>query len=907
MLMVEIRLLGPPEVWVEGRRLELPTRKLLALLAYLLLEGPTPRARLAELLWEGFDKRARANLRNELYRLKQTPLAAVLREEGGCLCLQGVESDLRRFEQHAARGEWALALALRRDVLLEGLELPEAPLFEEWLLLTREAWEERYRQALFRHAEGLERAGQARAALEVYQQFLRLDPLGEEALRAVMRLFERLGEPGLALESYARFAAFLERELGLPPARETRQLAERIRTGETSPALPQAPPLAGRKREWAALEQAWEAGRVVFVTGEPGVGKTRLIQEFTARRGLRPLFATGRPGDAGVPFATVTRLLRRLVERLPPEGLEAWVRRELSRLLPELGEPPPPMRSGEERLRLFEAIATFVLRGYTPEQAWGADDLQFCDDASLEVLAYLAAQRERLPLLVAYRKGELSPLGEGLVRQHLEAGLGVELELGPLDPEGVREMLAGMGLTLPVEPLHRYTGGNPLFILETVRSLAETGQLAPAEWRNLPRSERVEGLIRQRLERLSPRARKLVQLAAVAGQNFSPALAAQVLELRPLPLAEAQDELEAAGILRKGRFTHDLIREATLEGLSQPVRVALHHQVAQVLERRGGVPAAVIAEHYEAGGELLLAVPHRLRAAREAAAVYRYHEALEEFGRAFADAEGDPPRRLRLILESAEERYRMWLALADWEGMARDLRLSERANQEVGDPTLARQIEIGWADRAFRMGAYGEAIARCQALLAQGGLTPDQQALTQYTLAVAQLNLGRLQEAEEGCREALRTQPSPEWSMHGWVVNTLALCLFQRRKLSEARIRSAQALEHFRAEGDGLGLANALRVAGLLAEAEGEVVRARALLEEALAQARRVGHRVVLGFALTSLLGFALRRGEWDLALKLAEEGLRLAQQAQDPQGVAFWEDCLVKIHLREMPELPSL
>jgi len=88
-------------------------------------------------------------------------------------------------------------------------------------------------------------------------------------------------------------------------------------------------------------------------------------------------------------------------------------------------------------------------------------------------------------------------------------------------------------------------------------------------------------------------------------------------------------------------------------------------------------------------------------------------------------------------------------------------------------------------------------------------------------------------------------------------------------------------------------------VAGLLAEAEGEVVRARALLEEALAQARRVGHRVVLGFAL--------RRGEWDLALKLAEEGLRAAQEAQDPQGVAFWKDCLAKIRSREMPELPPL
>ena len=68
-----------------------------------------------------------------------------------------------------------------------------------------------------------------------------------------------------------------------------------------------------------------------------------------------------------------------------------------------------------------------------------------------------------------------------------------------------------------------------------------------------------------------------------------------------------------------------------------------------------------------------------------------------------------------------------------------------------------------------------------------------------------------------------------------------------------------------------------------------------------------MGHRVVLGFALTSLLGFALRRGEWDLALKLAEESLRAAQEAQDPQGVAFWKDCLAKIRSREMPELPPL
>lgn len=682
---VRLLLLGSPELWLGGQRLSLPTRKLLGLLAYLALEGPTPRSKLANLLWDTEEERARANLRGEVYRLKKAAVGEILQEDHGKLALHGVHTDLEEFERLCAGQHWAEAAPLYRGPLLEGLSLEDAPEFEGWLQLARERWEERYNALLLGQARQFQQQERGQQALECYQQLLERDPLREEVWRESMQLLAKGGQAAKALEQYHRYAAFLERELGLAPTRETRLLAEEIRTGQTITPLWQSAqsPLAGRQSQWQFLQQAWRAGKLVLIRGEAGVGKTRLMLDFIAfmqAQGEQPELLVGRPGDSGVPFASITRLLQRALKRLSPQELTPWVKRELSRLLPELesGESPTPMQSEEDRLRLFSAISAFLKTGL-----WGSDDLQFLDGASLEFLDYQVSQQEGTPMLVAYRKGELSPRGEALVQGQLAAGRAVLLELEPLEESGVKELLSGLELPQPAlhlaQPLHRLTGGNPLFVLETLKSLTEQGRLGLSvqefelEWRGLPR-QKIQAVIEQRLDRLSPAARDLLRLAAVAGQSFSLRLA-KALGNSPLALAEASDELENAGLLRGQRFTHDLLLEATLHTIQASTRRLLHGEILGVLAQsgQGTVSAAVLALHAVGSGEAGAILEWSLKAAEEARQLAAWPEALHQLEQAL-QALGQAPDP-RLELEIRLEREEIFHHTADRQAQAEELAL----------------------------------------------------------------------------------------------------------------------------------------------------------------------------------------------------------------------------------------
>jgi DNA-binding SARP family transcriptional activator len=141
----ELLLFGQPVLRMAGKNLEFPSRKLLALLTYLALQGSTSRAELASLLWDAAEDRARANLRGELYRIRDTPFALLLEESDGRLSLaKHVITDLALFESLVFRNDLRAALALRRGMLLEGFDVPEIPDFEDWLLLVREHWQEHY-------------------------------------------------------------------------------------------------------------------------------------------------------------------------------------------------------------------------------------------------------------------------------------------------------------------------------------------------------------------------------------------------------------------------------------------------------------------------------------------------------------------------------------------------------------------------------------------------------------------------------------------------------------------------------------------------------------------------------------------------------------------------------------------
>lgn len=693
--MLELSFLGPPEVRFQGQTVNLRTRKTLAVLAYLALEGGMqPRARLTGLLWPDLEEaQARGNLRNVLTYLRDAlggeahlwieRHAIGLREDN-------LRIDVRGLEQVSQTevSELERLLKLHRGELLEAFALPDAPEFDDWLATQRELFRQRFDALLERLLEIFESQNEPDRALEVARRRLRLEPLNEVAHRQVIGLQLRLGNRGAALEAYRACQTILRRELGVEPSPQTTALVASLETGQranarfeptpirtldarvTEPPSPSPreasrldePPLVAREPELERMRQAARAGKLIFVSGDAGVGKTRLIQAFAEERGRWDVLR-GRPTDAGVPFALVARAIR-TVSAAQPDGrvdVPAWAQRELSRLVPELeADPTPPITSNDERLRLFDAFVAWGLKVFAQHATIVLDDLHLWDSSSFEMGAYGAVhalERRGRPLVVVagFRRGELPPEIERRVRQQIEAGRAVLIELEPLGVDGVRDLvrcvrpegdaridadhlsadhLSADRLEAVAQNLKRFTGGNPLFILETLRAGANLDRLE-----GLPRSERVSQVIGRRLERLSKSARDLSRVAAITGEDFSLSLAAQVLEADALSLADASEELEDAGVMSLDRFTHDLLAEAVLDGIPRSARAVLHARALAALESRqvaDNVPAATLARHAMLAALPEAIVRHSLAAGEEAFRLYAMSEAVEHYERAQA-------------------------------------------------------------------------------------------------------------------------------------------------------------------------------------------------------------------------------------------------------------------------------
>jgi DNA-binding SARP family transcriptional activator len=625
-----LQLLGEPRLLLAAGDAHPLERKDAALLALLVIDGPTARAKAAALLWpEVDDEAARNNLRQRLHRLRK--------RAGRDIAVTA--SDVLRLAEDVAHDLAALPERLTEEAtaaageLLGTFDYDDCTELAEWVAIAREQWRVARRNALAEIASRLEAEGSIALALQYAERLVADDPLVEHAHRRLMRLHYLRGDRAAALAAYGRCRQVLDQHLKAQPAHETLELARLI---EASGALPQPAPaprpvavlrpprLVGRDTEWRLLEQAWREGRVALVLGEPGIGKTRLLADFAAAH-PGTLVTGSRPGDARVPYASLARLLRAgLRERAAP--LPAWAAAELARLLPELGaaatEPLEPVR-------LQRALAHWQAAGCA---AFVVDDLHFADDASLEALLALAGAEQGARWLFGVRAAEAPAALEGW-RARCDPHAVLEVPLGPLDAAAIEALLDSLALP-GIEPrawadvLARHTGGNPLFILETLNALLAqaprdlTGKLA-----HLPAPGSVGQLIERRLAQLSPAAARLARVAAIAGQDFGAELAAGVLGTHALDLAEAWRELEAAQVLRENGFAHDLIFEATLRSVPAPIARLLQRDIAAYLQAHGGA-AARIALHWDGAGEPARAAEQYARAAAEARLASRRSEEL---------------------------------------------------------------------------------------------------------------------------------------------------------------------------------------------------------------------------------------------------------------------------------------
>ncbi|HET9977404.1 MAG TPA: AAA family ATPase [Burkholderiaceae bacterium] len=698
-----------------------------ALLAWLALEGPTPRARLAQLLWPDKDaEAARNSLRQRLFKLRKSLGFELVQGSTTLSLANGVAHDLD--DADTVLGQTA------------GEDLAPGE-FAQWLDRQRGARRDRVRRALVELCERAEAAKDWDDALIHAREWLALEPLSEDAHRRVMRLHYLAGDRAAALLAFDRCEQVLKDEIGARPSAETLALLATI-DGAGAPGVPagglptrvpasvQRPPrLVGRDDAWAALQAAWDAGHTAYVRGEAGMGKTRLVSDFAKARGAT-LVVGARPGDGHVVYASVSRLLRQW-PRAAIEAQDAALRAELATLLPELGA--PSRASGEgQRTRLFNAVSAVIDSALAGIDGVVFDDLHFADAASLELLRYVAAQSSRRWLFAA-RDGELGPAARALVGAVADEAGAAPIDLLPLSVGPLAELVDSLAIDglagATVAPaLLRHTGGNPMFVLETIKAWLTQGRcLGEPGSARLPALRNVSALIERRIGHLSQPAVQLARCAAVAAPDFSIELASRVLGVRTLDLADPWAELEGAQVLRDGAFAHDLIYESALASVPAPVARQLHAEIAAFLAERGGEPAR-IAHHWLAAGHDAKALD-ALQAAAEAAKVaLRKREEIELRERACALAER--LGRHDVAFDCALVNFEA-VMIADRTQV--DDALFARLDRLARTPSQRLSALLAQADFMMCTGGFGDGAARAEAAAelarAQGDVVREVEAL----------------------------------------------------------------------------------------------------------------------------------------------------------------------------------
>ena len=759
MAMLTLTMLGGFEARAGSRAIALP-RKVQALLAYLAL-APTPtpsRSKLATLLWSDVvDEDARNNLRQVLFRTRRAlgRAAVVLSVDGETVSLdtQAVSSDvagLRRLVTEGSAESLRAAARLWRGPLLDGLDVGQSA-FEEWLTVQREQLHQLAVGALLdllrREEEQKALPGVVAAGL----QLVSLDPLQEEAHRALMRAYVGLGRRAAALRQYQICLDVLQRELQAEPEPDTKALYLDLlrhssivpRAVEPAAVWPRAP-LTGREVELAVLTSVLDGAlagtrRTAVVLGEAGVGKTRLVEELVAdaaARGCLVLQARAYETETGLPLALWVGAFRSagvVEDRAVIEALGSEWRDALNPLFREL---PGRRRRGsvetENQLRIFEALSRLVATVAAARPVvLVLEDLQWADATSLRFLAFLgrrlSAARACIVLTARLEDiehgGTLTTVLSELPR---DGGLD-EITLRPLTRAETLRLVESL---VPrqrdrIQPEHaervwRMSAGNPFVITEAVRPADQGRGADPGA--DLPLPERVRRLIVDRLDRLGPAARRLVDAAAVVGGAFEYQLVRRAAAMPDEDAAAGVEELVRRRIFRQvGEafdFAHDRVRETALAALLTPQQRRLHRSVAEAIEETRAHDLddqyAALASHYQQGEDWPRAIDCLRQASMLTACRGAFREAadlLEQALRLLAHL----PRNQETLALAVDIRIELWdrvLVLPDFRrgeecllealSLAGELK-DERRTAFVGSSLANHDVQLRKFERGRRL------------------------------------------------------------------------------------------------------------------------------------------------------------------------------------------------------------
>jgi DNA-binding SARP family transcriptional activator len=871
---------------LDEQPLAFPTRKALALLVYLAVEGDLqPRPKLMALFWPDSDaERGRSALRSTLAYLRRAFDTACpdssrlfLRIEADAIGFDfeaEVALDVRVVETAPGEREaatWQQAVDLYRGDFMEGFSLPDAPDFDDWLSLQREGWHRAMQQVFDPLSRVQADARQFDAAVATAARWVRHDPLDEAAHRRLMEIHTLTGNKAAALQAYRACRSALQAALGIEPSPATQTLAERIRAlrleapdQSLKPVLSEAEgsqipnpksdiPFVGRSAEHQELARCFQqAGQgqtqVVVIEGEAGIGKTRLVAEFLRGLALQGVDCLqGRAFEAGgrLPYQPLVDALRhRLEQENAPDDLlaDVWLV-ELSRLLPELRErypdlPPPTPDETLGRIRLSEAIArlgkALALR---QPVALFLDDVQWADAASLDLLHYAgrAWAGAHIPVLIV-----LTLRTEALVTapevDNWLAMLGREMPLVRLRLPALTADETGELVALLQMGAERRAAGPPEHPPEIVPGPVE-GQPAAAFGGWLYRETAGQPFfINETLKALQEQG--LVSAPTDPGQSW---IIDQIPSTDILPPGVRQVILTRLRQLSPNAMA--LLTAAAV--LGRPCRFERLCQVTDLAEM-AALP----------GLEMLLA-RHLLLETPDAARPYALaHDKIRDV--VYTEA-GDARRRIfhRRAFEALEQTAAPPGELAHHALIA-----------HLTEPAFHYSIAAG--DAAMRLFAVHDAItqyeqARHQLAISNEPLTINNLQKRSGPISDLYTHLARAYEiveesgqVEQVCQEMLALARTSGWpTLECAALNRLASLAIYTQQMDRARTLLSQAQQVAEAGGDQAGLAQTEWSLGQLTHHVHDFEASQAHSERALALARELGDQALIAGA-TQTLAFAL-------------------------------------------------
>ncbi len=512
-------------------------------------------------------------------------------------------------------------------------------------------------------------------------------------------------------------------ELETPATRTT--LLERIVRGR----------LVGRTTELQELREHLDRmlsgeGRLVLISGEPGIGKTRLAEElavYAHLRGAWVLRGHCYEQEVGVPYLPFIETFRQLHQFSGQALVNELGERadDLARLLPQFSRKRPAvsvLTPEDERMRVFDTVTHWIsLASRLRPLVFVLDDLHWGDRASLRLLHHVArSARERVLMLGTYREMELDlehPLNDTLSQMNRER-LFYRLPLRRLSEDDTRTLLSGLFDSEVSQELagavYRETEGNPFFIEEVVKALVEEGKIyrEAGRWQRLKIEEleipqSVKAVIGRRVQKAGEPCRRVLTIAAIIGREFDPEVLVKVSQLEEDTVLDALDEAVRLQLIREARlgrgtgytFEHALIRQTLYESLNVRRRARLHQQVGEALEAlyrtRLDDHIEELAYHFGEAGPATAAkgIEYNLRAARKAANLYAMEEA---------------ERRLTVALELSEAvedpmaRANVLKALGDLYFLFMDNRRAVDAYQRALDVLKGQGVEAS-ADEVLRL------------------------------------------------------------------------------------------------------------------------------------------------------------------------------------------------------------